>query len=148
MQIQVVIFDGPPQLLEEDIVLASAAAVHADADGVVFENSGEAGAGKLGALIGVEDLRLAIAAEGFLKGLHTEIRFQAIGLKDQIVASCNAKLNTQLIPKRVDIDDSIVYRILSFFSFSNSVNGLGCVMVIPYSMRYKIGNFLGCSNEG
>jgi hypothetical protein len=36
---------------------------------VVFENLGEADAGKLGSLIGVEDLRLAIAAEGFLEGL-------------------------------------------------------------------------------
>ena len=46
---------------------------------MVFENLGETGAGKMGALIGVEDVRLAIAAEGFLEGLHTEIRFQGIG---------------------------------------------------------------------
>ena len=135
-------FESPPQPLDEDVVLAAAAAVHADADAMLFENVGEADAGKLSSLVGVEDFWLAIAAEGFLKGLHTEIQFQAIELKDQIVAARNAKLNTQLIPKRVDIDDSIVYRILSFFSFLNSVDGLGCVIVIPYSMRYKIGNFL------
>ena len=72
-------FEGPPQPLDEDVVLASAAAVHADADAVVFENLGEAGAGKLRPLIGVEDLWLAVAAEGLLERLHTEIRLQAIG---------------------------------------------------------------------
>ena len=72
-------FEGPPQPLDEDVVLASAAAVHADADAVVFENLGEAGAGKLRPLIGVEDLWLAVAAEGLLERLHTEIRLQAVG---------------------------------------------------------------------
>jgi hypothetical protein len=74
MQVKVIVFDGPPQPFNEDVVLASAATVHADVDAVVFENLGETGAGKLGALIGVEDVRLAIAADGFLEGLHTEIR--------------------------------------------------------------------------
>jgi hypothetical protein len=46
---------------------------------VIFENLGESGAGKLGALIGVEDLRPPIAAEGFLECLHTEIRLQGVG---------------------------------------------------------------------
>ena len=74
MQVKVVMFDGPPQTLDEDVVLASAAAVHADGDAVVLEDLGERGAGKLGALIGVEDVRPPIAAEGFLKRFNTEIR--------------------------------------------------------------------------
>ena len=72
-------FDGTPYPFNEDVVLASAAAVHTDVDSVVLEYSGEIFAGKLGALIGVEDLWLAIAVEGFLEGLNTEIRFQGIG---------------------------------------------------------------------
>ena len=59
MQVKVVVFDGPPKPFNEDVVLASAAAVHADVDFVVFENLGEAVAGKLGTLIGVEDFGLA-----------------------------------------------------------------------------------------
>ena len=51
MQVKVVVFDGPPKPFNEDVVLASAAAVHADSDFVVFENLGEAVAGKLGSLM-------------------------------------------------------------------------------------------------
>ena len=79
MQVKVVMFDGPPQTLNEDVVLTSAAAVHADADALVLENLSKTVAGKLGALIRVEDFRLAIAAQGLLEGLNTEIRFQCIG---------------------------------------------------------------------
>ncbi|MEJ5358589.1 MAG: hypothetical protein WHT06_07920 [Desulfobacterales bacterium] len=50
MQVKVVVFDGPPQPLDEDTILAAAATVHADGDIVVFENLGEAGAGKLSPL--------------------------------------------------------------------------------------------------
>ena len=73
MQVEVVMFDGPPKPLDEDVVLASAAAVHADADVLVFEKLGKGRAGKLGALIGVEDLRPSVAPEGFLERLYTEI---------------------------------------------------------------------------
>ena len=79
MQVQVVMFEGPPQPLDKDVVLASAAAVHADVDVVALENLGEAGAGKLGALVGVEDLWLAVVGKGLLEGLHTEIRLQGVG---------------------------------------------------------------------
>jgi len=73
MQVEVVMFDRPPESLDEDVILASAAAVHADVDTVVFENLGERGTGKLRALIGVEDLRPSIAVQGFLERLYTEI---------------------------------------------------------------------------
>ena len=79
MQVKVVVFDGPPKPFNEDVVLASAAAVHADGDFVVFENLGEAVAGKLGSLIGVEDFRLAVTLQGLLKGLVAEVRVQGVG---------------------------------------------------------------------
>ena len=73
MQVEVVMFDRPPEPLDEDVVLTSAAAVHANRDVVVFEKLGKGRAGKLGALIGVEDLRPPVAPEGFLERLYTEI---------------------------------------------------------------------------
>ena len=57
IQVEVVVLDRPPQTFDEDVVLASAAAVHADSDFVVFENLGEPVAGKLCSLIRVEDFR-------------------------------------------------------------------------------------------
>jgi hypothetical protein len=74
MQVKVMVFDGPPQPFNEDVALASAAAVHADSDCVVFENLGEPVAGKLGALICVEDLRFAVELQSLLGGLIAEIR--------------------------------------------------------------------------
>jgi hypothetical protein len=79
MQVEVVVFDGPPQPLNEDVVLATAAAVHADSDPVVLENLGESVAGKLGSLIGVGNLRFPVAAKGLLESLISEIRVQGVG---------------------------------------------------------------------
>lgn len=47
-------------------------AVHSDGDGVVGQQAGERGAGKLAALIVVEDLRLAMAGQSFLDRLNAE----------------------------------------------------------------------------
>ncbi len=71
-------FDSPPQPLDEDVVLASTAAVHADGDFVVFKNLGETVAGKLSSLIRVEDFRLAVTLDGLLEGLMTEVRVQGV----------------------------------------------------------------------
>jgi hypothetical protein len=79
MQVKVVVFDGPPKPFNEDVVLASAAAVHADGDFVVFENLSKPVAGKLGALIRVEDFGLTIEFQGLPEGLIAEIRVQGVG---------------------------------------------------------------------
>ena len=73
------VFDGPPQPFNEDIVLASAAAIHADGDPVILEDLCESVTGKLCSLIRVEDLRLAVAFYGLLEGLIAEIRVQGVG---------------------------------------------------------------------
>src|SRR3954449_10134550 len=62
-QVYFFIFDGSPESLHEHIVPPGASAVHADGDGVVDQLSGEGRAGELAALIGVEDLRLAVASQ-------------------------------------------------------------------------------------
>ncbi len=62
-EIDLLVLDGAPQPLDEDVVPPAALAVHADPDVVVLEQSSEVGAGKLAALIGVEDHRGAIAPD-------------------------------------------------------------------------------------
>jgi hypothetical protein len=79
MQVEVVVFDGPPQPFNEDVVLASAASVHADSDPMVLEDLCESVAGKLGSLIRVEDLRFAVELHSLLEGLIAEIRVQGVG---------------------------------------------------------------------
>jgi hypothetical protein len=79
MQVKVIVFDGPQQPFNEDVVLASAAAVHTDGDPVVLEDLSKTVAGELCSLVGVEDLRFSITIQGFLEGLITEIRVQGIG---------------------------------------------------------------------
>ena len=59
-----------PQALDEDVVSPGAFPIHADLDLILEQQAGEGDAGELGALIGVEDLRLAITyipmARGFV----------------------------------------------------------------------------------
>src|SRR3954454_19014598 len=66
------IFDRSPESLHEHIVAPSAPAIHADSDGVVDQLAGECGTGELAALIGVEDLRLAMASQGLLDRFDAE----------------------------------------------------------------------------
>src|SRR3954465_12913497 len=65
-QVYFFIFDRSPESLHEHIVPPGAPAIHADSDGVGDQLSGECGTGELATLIGVEDLRLAMASQGLL----------------------------------------------------------------------------------
>ena len=73
-------FHRSPQALDEDVAPPAAFAIHADLDGVSFENVGEFGTGELAALVGVEDLRSAVAGDGLFQCLDTEVRAQRIGV--------------------------------------------------------------------
>src|SRR5580700_10251477 len=73
VQIDLFIFQAAPQPLDEDVVHAAALAVHADRDTAILEHAGELGAGKLAALIGVEDLGLAVPCQSLFEGLDAEI---------------------------------------------------------------------------
>src|SRR4029077_953311 len=73
-QIYFLVFDAAPQPLDEHVVPPGALAVHADGDAVVGEHSGERRAGELRALVGVEDLRLAVMGQGILQCRDAECR--------------------------------------------------------------------------
>lgn len=62
-QVKILVFERPPQPLDENIILNPATAVHADLDLMRFEHFGESLGGKLSSLIGIEDFRSAEAAK-------------------------------------------------------------------------------------
>lgn len=57
-QVNLFVFDRPPETLNHDVVKGPAAAVHADPSAVFLKKACELVAGKLDALIGIENLRL------------------------------------------------------------------------------------------
>ena len=63
MEVDGLVLEGAPQALDENVVHAPAPAVHGD--GGVFEHGGELEAGELAAVVGIENLRPAVALEGF-----------------------------------------------------------------------------------
>src|SRR5213078_5401444 len=73
-QINLLVFDAAPQPLDEHVVAPSAFAIHADRDAVAGEDAGEGRPGELAALVGVEDLRLAMTSESILQRLDAEGR--------------------------------------------------------------------------
>ena len=57
LYVNLLIFDGPPEPFDEDIVEDSALTVHADGNAMVLENVGEFLACELRSLVGIEDVR-------------------------------------------------------------------------------------------
>src|SRR5262249_21284318 len=55
LQVDVLVFEGPPQPLDEHVVHPSAAAVNRDAHTGGTVRGGEGGTGKLTALVGIEE---------------------------------------------------------------------------------------------
>src|SRR5216683_820061 len=68
------VFEAAPQPLDENVVMPGALAVHADRDVGVEKHAGEGSTGELAALIGVEDLGLAMVGKSFFQGLGAELR--------------------------------------------------------------------------
>jgi hypothetical protein len=56
----------------------AALAIHADRDPVAIQGAGEVVAGKLAALVGIEDLGLSVPGERFLECLDTELRTERV----------------------------------------------------------------------
>src|SRR3954451_20829987 len=63
-QVDPFVLHGPPQALDEDVVVAAPASVHADLDPMIPQHLGELLAGELRPLIGIEDVGLAEPGEG------------------------------------------------------------------------------------
>src|SRR5438105_13660516 len=61
IEVDLLIFEAAPQPLDEDVVHTPALAVHADHDPLPFQGTGEVVASELAALVGINDLRPAIA---------------------------------------------------------------------------------------
>ena len=74
-QIHLLVLDAAPQPLDEYIVPPSSFSVHADGDVVLGQHAGEGRTRELRALVGVEDLGLAVARQSILQRLDAERSF-------------------------------------------------------------------------
>ena len=79
MQVDFLVFHAFPEPFDKHVINPAAFAIHADLDAVALDQADELRAGELAALVGVEDLRLAIALNGVLDRLDAEVRGQAVG---------------------------------------------------------------------
>ena len=77
-QIDPFVFHRPPQSLDEDVVMTTSASVHADLDTMRLQHIREFRAGELAALIGVEDLRCAVAGQRLCQRRRAQVRGQRI----------------------------------------------------------------------
>src|ERR1017187_6697208 len=73
LQIHLFIFHGTPQAFDENVVQASSSSIHADGDVALLQLAQKLFAGKLRALIAIEDLRAA-PAQRALQGLQAEVQ--------------------------------------------------------------------------
>ncbi len=80
VQVDRLVFERPPQALDEDIVHTPAPAIHGDFDIGFFQHAGEVEAGELAAprssrgqaLVGVEDLRPAVSGQRLVQCFDAE----------------------------------------------------------------------------
>lgn len=79
VQIDLLIFQAPPESFHAYVIPPAAVAVHADLNAVVFQESREPLAGELAPVIRVEDLRAAILRDRLSHGVQTEVCGQRIG---------------------------------------------------------------------
>jgi hypothetical protein len=77
-QVDPFVLHGPPQALDEDVVVAAPASVHADLDPAIPQHIGELVTGELRALIGIEDVGLAEPGEGLAQRLDAEPRRERV----------------------------------------------------------------------
>ena len=56
VEVNRLVFERPPESLDEDVIHAAAPAVHGDRDLLALERAGKVKAGELASLVGIEDL--------------------------------------------------------------------------------------------
>ena len=78
LEVNLVVFDRPPEPFDEDVVQRTAAAVHRQLHPEGEQRLGKLGGRELAALIGVEDLRHAIAVDRPLHRPGAEARVQGV----------------------------------------------------------------------
>lgn len=71
-QVDLFVFDGPPEALDEHVVPPGPLAIHADGDLMGFQQVCEGHARKLADLIRVEDFGLAVFCQRLLDSLNAE----------------------------------------------------------------------------
>jgi len=76
--IKVLILERPPETLDKNVILNSTTTVHTDLNALGFQQTGEAPAGKLRSLVGVEDFRNAVTSDGFRDGINTKFAVQRV----------------------------------------------------------------------
>ena len=70
--------DAAPQALHKHIIDPPSLAIHADADIVPLEHTGELFTGKLAALVGAEYFRRTIGLDSFLQSIDTEAGVETV----------------------------------------------------------------------
>jgi hypothetical protein len=78
MEEEVVIFHGPPWPFDENIIQEVPPAIHADLDAMGLQNIGKSMAGKLTALIGIENLRAAVKHDRLFQRRHAKFGIKGI----------------------------------------------------------------------
>jgi len=73
IEMDLLIFETPPQPFDKDVVPPPPGPIHADLNPMSLQKPGEFLAGELTALIGVEDLRRVIPGDGLLHRLQAEV---------------------------------------------------------------------------
>src|SRR5437667_106592 len=89
-QIDPFVLHGPPQALDEDVIVAAPAPVHADLDPVIPQQRRELVAGELRALVGIEDTGLAAHSPSFL--ISRRIRRRPTGTPSRRSATWSRRL--------------------------------------------------------
>ena len=77
-EVNLLVFDGSPEALNDHVVSPTAIAVHADLDLVGFQEIGEFQAGELTALIGIHNLWFSIFLNRLIDGLEAEIGMHGV----------------------------------------------------------------------
>src|SRR6056297_502794 len=72
-QVDLLVFDGPPEALHEDVVAPGALAIHTDPDLAGGQNLDEVGGRELATLIAVEDLGRSVSRQCLLDSFYAEV---------------------------------------------------------------------------
>jgi hypothetical protein len=72
------VFDSPPEALNEDIVPPGALSVHADPDLTCCQHLDEVSGGELAGLIGIEGFGLCVISQGLIQRIEAELVLHSV----------------------------------------------------------------------